>query len=112
MAEASTPRSYLDYLPDVLAMAEQANFAAAKALHQKRMKDVCYSIKAHYLWATFDWLFAPAFSPQCWSCWEIISPEVDMSRHMGFCELKERLADEAVDGPSAHESFYPHLYRG
>ena len=47
MANANTPRSYLDYLPDVLAMAEQANFAAAKALHQKRIKDVCYSIKAH-----------------------------------------------------------------
>ena len=32
-AEATTPR------PNVFARAEQANFAAAKALHQERMKE-------------------------------------------------------------------------
>ena len=110
MANANTPlpfgQSYLKYLPDVLAMAEQANFAAAKALHQKRMKDVCYFIKAHYLWENFERFFPASFSQQCWCCWETISPEFDMPRHMGLCDLKERLADEAFDGPLAHESFY------
>ena len=114
MAEANTPlpfgQSYLDYLPDVLAMVEKANFAAAKALHQKRMKDVCYSIKAHYLWEAFERFFPSSFSQQCWCCGEAISPEFDMSRHMGLCDLKERLADEAFDNPSAHESFYAHHY--
>ena len=85
--------------------------AAATELHQERMKDVCYSIKAHYHWENFGFLF-PEFSLQCTSCGENISPEFDRGRHMGLCALKERLADEAVDGPSAHESFYPHLFRG
>ena len=106
MTGATTPRSYVDYLPNVLAMAEQASFAAAKTLHQKRMKDVCYSIKAHYLWENFDQFFPAWCSQQCWFCGEAISPEFDMGRHMGLCDLKERLADEAFDGPSPHESFY------
>ena len=106
MATATTPISYVDYLPDVLALVEQANFAAAKTLHQKRMKDVCYSIKAHYLWETFESFFPSSDSQYCWCCREIISSEFDMGRHMGLCDLKERLADEAFDGPSAHESFY------
>ena len=103
-------QSYLDYLPDVFAMVEKANFAPAKALHQKRMKDVCYSIKAHYLWENFEQFFPSTFSQQCWSCGETISLEFDMGRHMGLCDLKERLADEAFDGPSAHESFYCYSY--
>ena len=110
MAEATTLRSYLDYLPDVLAMAEQANFAAAKALHQKRMKDVCYSIKAHYLWENFEQFFPSSLSQQCWSCEETISLEFDMSRHLGLCDLKERLAEEAFDGLLAHEFFYSYSY--
>ena len=110
MANANTPRSYLDYLPDVLAMAEQANFAAAKALHHKRMKDVCYSIKAHYLWVNFERFFPASFSQQRWCCGEAISPEFDMSRHLGLCDLKERLADEAFDNPPAHEYFYSYSY--
>ena len=91
-------------------LAEQANFAAVKALHQKRMKDVCYSIKAHYLWETFEWFFPSFCSQQCWSCGELISPEFHMGRHMGLCDLKERLADEAFDGPLVHESFYSNSY--
>ena len=103
-------QSYLDYLPDVLAIVEKANFAAAKALHHKCMKDVCYSIKAHYLWDNFDQFFPSSCSQHCWCCGETISPEFDMGRHLGLCELKERLADEAFDGPSAHESFYSYSY--
>ena len=39
-------QSYWDYLPDliqdyILDMVKKARFAAAKALHQERMKDVC-----------------------------------------------------------------------
>ena len=110
MANGHTLRSYLDYLPDVLAMAEQANFAAAKALHQKRMKGVCYSIKAHYLWENFEQFFPSSLPQQCWSCEETISPEFDMSRRMGLCDLKERLAEEAFDGLLVHESFYSYSY--
>ena len=114
MAEANTPQpfgqAYWDYLPNVLDMVENAHFAAAKALHQKRMKDVCYSIKAHYLWEAFERFFPSSFSRHCYCCGETISPESDMGRHMGLCDLKERLADEAFDGPSAHESFYSYSY--
>ena len=67
MAEANTTpvngllpfgQSYWDYLPYLiqdhsLDMVEKARFAAAKALHQERMKDVCYQIKAHYHWKHF-----------------------------------------------------------
>ena len=114
MATANTQlpfgQSYLDYLPDVLAIVEKANFAAAKALHHKRMKDVCYSIKAHYLWKNFEQFFPSSFSQYCWYCRETISPEFDTSRHISLCELKERLADEAFDGPSTHASFYSYSY--
>ena len=103
MAETNTPRSYLDYLPDVLAMVEMA-----KALHQKRMKDVCYSIKAHHYWEAFELFFPTAYPQHCLYCGELISPEFDMRRHRALCYLKERLADEASDGPLAHESFYSH----
>ena len=110
MAEATTPRPYSDYLPDVLAMAEKANFAAAKALHHERMKDVCSSIKANYFWAVFERGFSASFLQYCWFCGEIISPEFDMRRHVGLCDLKACLAEEDFDGPSAHESFYSCSY--
>ena len=80
----------------------------AMKLHQARMKDVCYSIKAHYLWETLEFPFD--FSKLCWCCGETISPEFDMHRHMGLYDLKERLADEALPPLSAHEAFYPDLY--
>ena len=87
---------------------QAAELESAMKLHQARMKDVCYSIKAHYLWETLEFPF-PDFSELCWCCGETISPEFDRRRHMGLCELKERL-DEASNTPSAHESFYSHLY--
>ena len=107
-------QSYWDFLPDliqdyILDMVEKALFAAAKALHQERMKDVCYQIKAHYHWKHFCF-FSSTFSQQCWTCGETISPEFAMGRHMGLCDMKERLADEAFDGSSAHESFYSYSY--
>ena len=112
MAEANTPlpfgQSYLDYLPNVLAMVEKANFAAAKALHQKRMKDVCYSIKAHHYWEAFEMFFPTSFSQHCLCCGELIFPEFDMRRHRGLCDLKERLADKAFDSSLAQDSFYSH----
>ena len=88
---------------------EAAALEVALKLHQSRMKDVCYSIKAHYLWETLEFPF-PDFSKSCWCCGETISPEFDLNRHMGLCDLKERLADEALPPLSAHEAFYPHLY--
>ena len=62
MAEANTTpvndllpfgQAHWDYLPAIiqdyiLDMVEKALLAAAKALHQERMKDVCYQIKSHY----------------------------------------------------------------
>ena len=87
---------------------QAAELEAAMELHQARMKDVCYSIKAHYLWETLEFPF-PDFSEVCRYCGETISPEFDLHRHMGLCELKERLNEDS-DSPSAHESFYPHLY--
>ena len=112
MAEANTTpvhdlllfgQSHWNYLPVIIQ--DYILDMAAKALHQERMKDVCYRIKAHYHWKHFCF-FPSSFSQQCWSCGETISPEFDMGRHMGLCTLKECLADEAFDGPSAHESFY------
>ena len=104
MAEATTPR------PNVLAMAEQANFAAAKALHHERMKAVCYSIKAHYRWAVLERGFSASFLQYCCLCGKIISPEFSKLRHVGLCDLKACLAEEDFDGPSAHESFYSCSY--
>ena len=118
MAEATTQlpfgQSYWDYLPDmiqdyILDMEEHRRDLEAQARHKTCMKDVCYQIKAHYHWEHFCF-FPSSFAQQCWSCGENISPEFDMGRHMGLCELKERLADEAFDGPSAHESFYYYSY--
>ena len=87
---------------------QAAELKSAMKFHQARMKDVCYSIKAHYPWETLEVPFD--FSKVCWFCGETISPEFGMHRHMGLCDLKERLADEALPPLSAHESFYPHLY--
>ena len=95
-----------DFLYDELVRVchQSAELAAALKLHQARMQDVCYSIKAHHLWKTFEFPF-PDFSQLCWCCEENISPEFDMGRHLGFCDLR----DEAF-GVSAHGSFYPYLY--
>ena len=89
---------------------QAAELEAALKLHQARMKDVCHSIKAHYLWETFEFLFPDFTEVVCWCCEKTISPEFDLHRHMGLCDLKERLADEAGPSVSAHESFYPNLY--
>ena len=98
------------YAAIVRAIHQAAEMEAAMKLHQKRMKDVCYQIKAHYLWENFEQFFPSTFSHHCWLCGETVSPEFDLSRHWGRCELKERLADEASDGPSAYESFYSCRY--
>ena len=58
------------------------------SLHQARMKEVCYSIKAHYLWENFEWDGAGSFA-YCWLCQEEISPEIDMGRHTGLCKMRE-----------------------
>ena len=36
---------------------QAAELESAMKLCQERMKDVCYSIKAHYHWANFEFLF-------------------------------------------------------
>ena len=87
---------------------EAAELESAMKLHQARMKDVCYSIKVHDHWVKYREHF-PEFDLQCRQCGDIISPEFDLHRHLGLCELKERL-DEASDTPSAHELFHPYLY--
>ena len=97
------------YCGMVRVLHQAAELEAAMTLHQARMKDVCHSIKAHYLWETLEFPF-PDFSKSCWCCGETIPPEFDLNRHMGLCDLKERLADEALPPLSAHEAFYPHLY--
>ena len=88
---------------------QAAELEAAMKLHQARMKDVCYSIKAHYLWETLEFPH-PDFAKTCWCCGETISPEFDMPRYMGLCYLNEKLDDEDLPRLSAHESFYPDLY--
>ena len=88
---------------------QAAELEAALKLRQARMKDVCHSIKAHYLWETFEFP-SPDLSKTCWFCGATTSPEFDMHRHMGFCYLEELLADESLPRLSAHESFYPDLY--
>ena len=72
------------YAAIVRAIHQAAEMEAAMELHQERMKDVCYSIKAHYHWDNFGVLF-PEFSIQCKSSGENISPEFDRGRHMGLC---------------------------
>ena len=109
MAEASaTPvndllpfgQSYWDYLPDMIQdyifeMAEKSHQRdlAAKALHQDRMKEVCHSIEAHYHWMCL--CFFPSLErQQCLACGAKVSPEFDMRRHMGLCDLKSWLDDD------------------
>ena len=96
------------YCEMVRVLHQAAELAAAMTLHQARMKDVCHSIKAHYLWETFEFPF-PDFSHHCWLCGKNISPEFDLHRHMGLCDrnLKEQLAYEALPSLSAHEALYP-----
>ena len=99
------------YAAIVRAIHQAAEMEAAMKLHQKRMRDVCYSIKAHYLWKNFEQFFpAESGSHHCWLCGETVSSEFDLSRHWGRCELKARLEDESFNGPSAHESFYSYSY--
>ena len=96
MAEANTPpKCLMEYLPELIALIEKENDLLFKALHHARMKDVCYQIKAHYLWAHFEQFFPASVSQHCGVGGESISPEFSMRRHLGFCDLKERQADEA-----------------
>ena len=64
---------------------QAAELEDAMKLHQARMKNVCYSIKAHYHWVNSE-----PFSPYiylCRRCGARISPEFDFLRHRGFCKL-------------------------
>ena len=47
------------YAAIVRAIHQAAEMEAAMELHQERMKDVCYSIKAHYHWENFSFLNSP-----------------------------------------------------
>ena len=72
---------------------QAAELEAAMKLHQQRMEDVCYSIKAHYHWANFEEHFP--FDLQCKRCGDNISPEFARRRHMSLCRQRERLELEA-----------------
>ena len=72
---------------------QAAELEAAMKLHQAQMKDVCYSIKAHYHWANFAEHFP--FELQCKRCGDNISPEFARLRHTGFCKQRARLELEA-----------------
>ena len=63
-------------------------------LHQARMEDVCYSIKAHYLWENFEGDEEDDEGLYCWVCDQEISPEIDIGRHRGFCKLMAAEADK------------------
>ena len=52
---------------------QAAELEAALKLHQARMKEVCYSIKAHDHWVHYGDHF-PEFALQCRWCGELISP--------------------------------------
>ena len=67
-----------------------AELEAAMKLHQARMKEVCYSIKAHDHWVHYGEHF-PEFTLQCRNCGEQISPEFDRGRHLGLCYLRDWL---------------------
>ena len=69
---------------------QAAELEAAMKLHQARMKDVCYSIKAHYHWANYEEHFP--FTLQCKQCGDAISPEFDRRRHRGLCDLRAWLS--------------------
>ena len=64
----------------------------ALQLHQARMRDVCHSIKAHDHWVCYGEHF-PEFNQLCWYCGEDISPEFDMERHLGVCDLRDTRPD-------------------
>ena len=100
-----------DFLYDAIVQVfhQAAEMGAALKLHQKRMKVVCYSIQIHYYWKACGHLFSK-FDRRCKFCDANVSPEFEWGRHIGLCLLKDRLYDEGTDGPTAHESFYPHLY--
>ena len=111
MAESNTPpRAFRDFVQGLLTMVIKENLRLSKALYHKRMKEVCDQIKAHYLWGNFEQFFPASDSHNCSMCGETVSPEFDMRRHRGLCVVKESLADEAFDDPSAHESFYACSY--
>ena len=55
---------------------QAAELEAAMKLHQERMKDVCYSIKAHYLWENFKQFFPFSFSPILLALWGNHLPRV------------------------------------
>ena len=74
---------------------QAAELEAAMKLHQARMKEVCYSIKAHEHWANYRDHF-PEFDLQCRRCGDSISPEFDRGRHIGFCILREQREAEAA----------------
>ena len=80
---------------------QAAELEAAMKLHQARMKDVCYSIQAHYHWVNFAEHFL--FDLQCKSCGDDISPEFARGRHTGFCFLRERREAEAAAAAAALE---------
>ena len=70
---------------------QAAELEVAMKLHQARMKEVCYSIKAHDHWVLYGDHF-PVFDRVCRQCGECISPEFDGGRHMGLCTLRKRLS--------------------
>ena len=70
---------------------QAAELEVAMKLHQARMKDVCHSIKAHDHWVHCRAHF-PRFDLQCRHCGKCLSPEFDRGRHIGLCDLWERLA--------------------
>ena len=61
---------------------------AALKLHQAQMKEVCHSIKSHDHWVRYGEHFP--FSTHCMFCKETISPEFDLRRHRGLCNLRAR----------------------
>ena len=78
---------------------QAAALEAAMKLHQARMKDLCYAIKAHYHWANFEPFFPDI--RQCRRCGDSISPEFAFNRHKGFCILREKR--EAAAAARSHE---------
>ena len=59
------------YAAIVRAIHQAAEMEAAMKLHQEWMKDVCDSIRAHYLWESFA-RFSPSLSSQY--CWIVRKP--------------------------------------
>ena len=95
------------YCEVIRVLHEAAVLEAALKLHQSWMKDVCSSIKAHYHWETFECPGYDFARPLCYICRERVSPEIDMRRHAGLCDLKEIMPDYDLPCHNAHESFYP-----